>query len=587
MAKHTLVLVLLYSLIGLVVGHHSPHCKAFPGDDDWPSQQAWHGLNVTVSGRLLAPSPPGAVCHRDRATYDAEQCPRVQKAWTTFEFHARDPVSVLWNQWTGFDCLPDPSRTCTGRGYPAYVVDALGTEDVKKAVDFARKHNVRLVVKNTGYDFLGRSTAPAALSIRTINMKTIRLHEKGCFKLSSGRVFGETAVTVGAGTLTIDIYRALDEHGQTFIGAMGPTVGIAGYLSGGGHSNLSGRYGLGADTVIEMEVVTPGGEVLTVNEHRHSHLFWALRGGGGSTFGVVTKITMRTFPTPKVLGVQWVAGIDASEAQASNLAPALMSKLPEAIDAGLLGWNAVADKMHNPVPAPEALKGNISGLWGVNAVLDTASPSEAHRILKPLSDTLQRPEWKGKARLWLKTRPFPSYLAYVTGVYTPRPGGYGWWEVSRMLDREALSGDAEALANALRAVRSDRGNMFAMTLAGKGVQDVRPAGGDNSVNPAWRSAYALGMTSLTFKDERVSEGIRDFLNTAWQPMRDLTPESGSYIDEGMPYEKDWQHTFWGSNYQRLLDIKRRLDPEDVLWCSPCVGNERWRQGRDGRLCRIR
>ncbi|PFH62848.1 hypothetical protein XA68_11629 [Ophiocordyceps unilateralis] len=590
MATRTLLLALccLFSLLGFASGT-TRHCKAFPGGRDWPSKESWHGFNRTLGGRLLAPRPPGTVCHRDQPTYSPTQCPNVQRLWTTFEFHAQNPVSVVWNQWTGFDCLPDATTPCSGKGYPPYVVDASNAKHVKLAVDFARTRNVRLVVKNTGYDFLGRSTAPGALSIWTLHMNSIQYHPKGQFKLSgSRRPFRGNAVTVGAGALTNDIYRALDKYGQLFIGAMGPTVGIAGYLSSGGHSNLSGRYGLGADTVLEMEVVTPEGEILTVNEHCHRDLFWALRGGGGSTFGVVTKITMQTYPSPKVLGIHWVVGIEAQDARASELAPDLLSKLPDAIDAGLLGWTAIADNVLNPVPvAGSPVAGNVSGLYGVNAVLDTNDAADAHRVLKPLADVIQA-KWKGKAKLWMETTPYPSYLAYVTGVYAPRPGGYGWWEVSRLLDKKTLSGDTKALGRALQAVKSNRGNLFAMTLAGKGVQEVKPPGGGNSVNPAWRVAYALAMTSLTFRstDPNVSKDTRDFLNKAWQPLRDLTPQTGSNIDEGMPYEKDWQHTFWGSNYERLAKIKRRVDPDDVLWCSPCVGNERWRQGQDGRLCRI-
>ncbi|RCI13363.1 hypothetical protein L249_0869 [Ophiocordyceps polyrhachis-furcata BCC 54312] len=608
----TTLLALFLCLSTLATARPGPHCKAFPGDSNWPSREAWNGLQGTLQGRLLSPAPPGAVCHGDKPTYDPAQCPNVQRLWTSFEFHAQNPLSVLWNMWTGFDCLPDPKAPCTGRGYPAYVVNASETAHVKLAVDFARKHKVRLVVKNTGYDFLGRSTAPGALSIWTLHIKSIQVHPNGQFKLGgSGRTVRGNAVTVGAGTLAIDIYRALDRHGLTFIGPMGPTVGIAGFLSSGGHSNLSGKYGLGADNVLEMELVTPKGEVVVVNEDVHRDLFWALRGGGGSTFGVVTRITMRTYPTPKLVGFHWVAGIAAQDGQASDLAPHLMSKMPDAIDAGLLGWTAVIDNVPNPVSVPgQDMSGqNVSGIYGVNAVMDTNDPAEAHRVLKPIVDAVKASRWNGRARLWLTTTPYPSYIAYVNGVYSPRPGGYGWYEVSRIMDRKAFSGDTERLARALHAVRSNnRGNMFAMTLAGKGVQDVKLP---NSVNPGWRAAYALGMTSLTFKpfdpkaetDARqfldsawqpmrdltpeLGSNIDEFLDSVWQPMRDLTPELGSNIDEGFPYEKNWRQAFWGNNYARLLLIKRRVDPDDVLWCSPCVGNERWRQSQDGHLCRIR
>jgi len=93
------------------------------------------------------------------------------------------------------------------------------------------------------------------------------------------------------------------------------------------------------------------------------------------------------------------------------------------------------------------------------------------------------------------------------------------------------------------------------------------------------------------------------------PLRKLAPDMGAYMNEvsarrarvsptadgpsreiltgaqADPHEPDWQHQFWGSNYNRLVDIKRRVDPDDVLWCNPCVGNERWHEVGN-QLCRV-
>lgn len=68
-------------------------------------------------------------------------------------------------------------------------------------------------------------------------------------------------------------------------------------------------------------------------------------------------------------------------------------------------------------------------------------------------------------------------------------------------------------------------------------------------------------------------------------MRQLSPDMGSYVNENNPAEPDWQHSFWGENYDRLLSIKQEVDPSDVLWCSPCVGNEGWEEV-GYQLCRV-
>jgi hypothetical protein len=86
------------------------------------------------------------------------------------------------------------------------------------------------------------------------------------------------AVTVGGGTEMYDIYTATAKHNHTVVGGGAKSVGISGYISGGGHSVLAPRFGLAADQVLEMQVVTPGGQILTVNEDGNTDLFWALRG---------------------------------------------------------------------------------------------------------------------------------------------------------------------------------------------------------------------------------------------------------------------------------------------------------------------
>lgn len=142
----------------------------------------------------------------------------------------------------------------------------------------ARSNNVRLIVKNTGHDYIGRSIAPGALSIWTHHLNDILIHEKE-FKLDGCDITIEgTAFTVGAGAQMWDIYSATDAINQTIVGGGGKSVGIGGYITGGGHSILSPRYGLAADQVLQMEMVTPGGDIITINEKQHSDLFWAMRG---------------------------------------------------------------------------------------------------------------------------------------------------------------------------------------------------------------------------------------------------------------------------------------------------------------------
>ena len=131
-------------------------CKASPGTASWPSVAQWQSLNQSLQGALLEPPPPAGACHLGQATYDPVQCTVVTAAWTNHTFHAENPVSTDWNNWNNDSCLPDPVESCSGAGYPVYVVNASSAEDVAKGVNFARTHKIRLNVKGSGHDYLGR-----------------------------------------------------------------------------------------------------------------------------------------------------------------------------------------------------------------------------------------------------------------------------------------------------------------------------------------------------------------------------------------------------------------------------------------------
>ncbi|MBE3050260.1 FAD-binding protein [Candidatus Bathyarchaeota archaeon] len=139
---------------------------------------------------------------------------------------------------------------------------------------------MRLIVKGTGHDYIGRSIAPNSLSIWTHHMKGIDYHlgsfsPHGCSDPIEGN-----AVTARAGIQMADLYEYLDAYGETVVGGTSKTVGVGGYLTGGGHSLLSARNGLAADQVLEMEVVTPDGEHVVANEYQNEDIFWAMRGVG-------------------------------------------------------------------------------------------------------------------------------------------------------------------------------------------------------------------------------------------------------------------------------------------------------------------
>lgn len=124
-------------------------CKTFPGDSNWPSDSEWSRLNTSIAGALLRPFPPAAVCYLNSPVFDTERCNFLLQNASRTTFYLDDPVTTL-TQWPqGNTCLAvrNSTGTCMQGGFPSYVVNATSVKQVQAAVNFARKHNVRLIIK--------------------------------------------------------------------------------------------------------------------------------------------------------------------------------------------------------------------------------------------------------------------------------------------------------------------------------------------------------------------------------------------------------------------------------------------------------
>jgi FAD/FMN-containing dehydrogenase len=191
---------------------------------------------------------------------------------------------------------------CDQGNVPLFSIAVSQDEDIVQGLDFALKHNLRTIVKNAGHDLLGRSIGADCLLVWTPKLKSITIEDKfipsGC---SASQSF--EAVRLGAGVQWQEAYNAVGKVGRVVVGGISAngTVGAAGgWLAGGGHSILSPSYGLGVDNATQLRVVLPSTSnnqserAIEVSRCSHPDLFWALRGGGGGTYGVVTEVVYRT-----------------------------------------------------------------------------------------------------------------------------------------------------------------------------------------------------------------------------------------------------------------------------------------------------
>jgi len=171
------------------------------------------------------------------------------------------------------------------------------------AVNFAREHHVRLVVKGGGHNYQGTSCAPDSLLLWMRPMHGIVLHEGFVPRGGAGHHAPQPAVTVDAGALWMEVYKAVTTQAGRYVQGGGcTTVGVAGLILSGGFGSFSKYYGLAAAGLLEAEVVTADGVVRIANACTHPELFSALKGGGGGSFGVVTRLTLHTHELPAAFG---------------------------------------------------------------------------------------------------------------------------------------------------------------------------------------------------------------------------------------------------------------------------------------------
>jgi FAD/FMN-containing dehydrogenase len=260
-----------------------------PGDPAWPDEANWARLNSAVGGRLSKVASPLAGCG-DAA--DTATCRETLKNLRN-PFYLRDqPGATKCSGWADA-WMPAPS---------AYAVAAEGVADVVAAVNFAREHNLRLVIKGGGHSYHGTSCAPDSLLIWTRRMDRIVRHDGFVPHGRGGQVAPRPAVEIGAGAIWLHVYQEVTGKGGRFVRGGGcTTVGVAGLVLSGGFGNFLKQFGTAAGSLLEAEIVTADGQVRVVNGCRDPDLFWAVKGGGGGTFGVVTKLVMKTHALPEAI----------------------------------------------------------------------------------------------------------------------------------------------------------------------------------------------------------------------------------------------------------------------------------------------
>ncbi len=553
-----------------------------PGQPGWPSSADWERLRRQVGGRLLKLESPFAHCDGSKAA-----CQEALKLLDN-PFALGDQPALTQTSGWGDAWLSQPS---------AYAVAAESAADVAAAVDFARRHHLRLVVKGGGHSYQGTSAAPDSLLIWTRHMNQVQLHD--AFVAQGSHEAPQPAVTMQAGAMWIDAYDAVTTRGGRYVQGGGcTTVGVAGLVQSGGFGSFSKGYGSAASHLLEAEVVTADGQVRVVNASRDPELFWGLKGGGGGSLGVVTRMTLRTHALPEYFG-------SANLAVKASSGKALRALIARFID-------FYRDALLNPHWGEQVSLRDRDTLR-ISMVFQGLSKQQAEAVWAPfVAWVAARDEYRQVQTLRVQTIPAqhvwdaeffrryaPQYIVTDDRPNAPHhhmlwagdDAQVGWfihayrsaWLPASLLQPSQRDALADALFNASQhwdvELHLNKG------LAGAPAEAIERAR-DTATHPHVLDAFALAIIGASGgpafpgmpgarPDLARARRDRAEIDQAMDTLLTVAPDAGSYVSESDYFLADWSQRFWGSNYPRLAAAKRRYDPDGLFFVHHGVGSEGW------------
>jgi FAD/FMN-containing dehydrogenase len=411
---------------------------------------------------------------------------------------------------------------------PLAVAYCLGPGDVAKTILWARRHGIRIAPRAGGHSYGGYSTTSGVvIDVSRINAITVNAAAR-------------TAV-IGAGARLIDAYERLWEHGLSIPGGSCPTVGISGLTLGGGHGFLSRKYGLATDNVLELEIVTADGRRLVCNAHQNSDLFWACRGGGGGNFGVVTRWTFRLSPvgTVSTFAVNWP-----------------WAQMPQALAA----WQAFAPHAPDELFSVFSLSGS-GGVGHVTAVGQLLGPkSRLASLIAPLASAGTPTRVVTSERSYIDAVRMWAGCATLDACHAPPQGTVGRASFVGKSDyaRHPLSA-AAAAAIASGLVRAPTRGLLLLDSYGGAINRVPKA-----ATAFVHRDMLFSFQYLAYWDTPAQAAAnRQWLRAFHASMRPYVSGEAyqNYID---PELAMWKQAYYGSNYARLVAVKKRYDPGNVF-----------------------
>ncbi len=415
---------------------------------------------------------------------------------------------------------------------PAAIVSVASADDVARTIAFARAHQQTFAVRSGGHSYGGWSTGDG-LVIDTRAMAAV------------GTVSSNGAVTIGPGAQLIDVYTGLASQNATISAGSCATVGFGGMALGGGHGLTSRAFGLTIDAIRSVEIVTADGAVHHCDEATDSDLFWACRGGGGS-FGVVTQFTVASHPVPR------------------EVTTFSMSYAWQKAGAALTIWMDLLGSLPTATAIIARLQSGPTMALGV-AGLHLGSVSSATSLLAPLlglADGHRITERSFTDALLLEAGCLQASVAACHSSATSPRGTLARQHPFAASSHYVNSPLTEtAITTAINRIQDHDGSLLAT------IQFDLEAGAIADVAADATAFVHRGATCSAQYAASYSTGDG---TTARSWIR-ATHEALAPFSNGESYQNyadvelaDWPQAYYGSNLDRLKQIKRTYDPDNVF-----------------------
>jgi FAD/FMN-containing dehydrogenase len=420
------------------------------------------------------------------------------------------------------------------RGAPALVVMPFGARDIALALRFAQDQELEFGVLGGGHGAAGYCLPRGGMVLDMSAHGNLWLHPE------------DRTLRVQAGARWGAVYRSMEAGSSGLIPVGGGclSVGVVGFVLGGGYSFVSRSYGLGIDNLISMELVTADGRVRRIGTESTSEedkrLFWACRGGGGGNYGVVTEMLLRSH---RPAGPTMLAGYLTFPLEAA----------PEVI--------GLYNEWVETVPDELCVYGYLGTRNGVRTCMLTpvynGDTETGMKLLEPLLalapagvdlHTLTLPEWEDYNQMVTTVR---RRNAYVRSGFLP--------------PRALTPGLVRLMVDFLDEAPSSESFVVWLHAGGR----IGEIGADATAFPH-RGARFLWQLKSVWDEQSDAENNIDW---ALDFGKALSPHfDGAYVNYIDPQQADWQRMYYKDNYDRLLAIKSEVDPNNFFRFDQSIGS---------------